>query len=83
MRHTFRRFTYCVVPFCAATLSGCASLELQPVKAWERGTLAKPEMQFAANPGLDRALYKTFAAKEAGQGSGSAGGVKRRSASPP
>jgi hypothetical protein len=55
-------------------LQGCASLQMQEVKAWERGTLAQTDMQFGANPGLDRALYKTFAAKEAAQGSGKAGG---------
>jgi hypothetical protein len=70
-----KRIVRCVFAASSlAVLGGCASLEMQSVKAWERGTLAKPEMQFAANPGLDRALYKTFAAKEAGQGSGSAGG---------
>ncbi len=70
-----RKVFVCLVLSSAALTCGCsASLKLTEVKPWERGTLARPEMQFSANPGLDRALYKTFAAKEAGIGSGTAGG---------
>jgi hypothetical protein len=70
-----RKLFVCSVFSTMALTCGCsASLKMAEVKPWERGTLAKPEMQLGANPGLDRALYKTFAAKEAGIGSGTAGG---------
>lgn len=57
--------------FCAACmlLAGCA-----PVAAWERGTLAKPEMALDADP-LDSALDNhVYFSKEASSGGNSASG---------
>ena len=50
-------------------LSGC-----QPVQAWERGTLAKPEMAVDANP-METALNNhIYFSKEASNGGHSATG---------
>jgi hypothetical protein len=50
-------------------LTGCA-----PVAAWERGTLAKPEMALDADP-LDSALDNhVYFSKEASSGGNSASG---------
>ncbi|HTR01257.1 MAG TPA: DUF4266 domain-containing protein [Candidatus Acidoferrum sp.] len=53
----------------AALLSACT-----PVAAWERGTLAKPEMALTPDP-LDAALHDhVYFSKEASSGGNSASG---------
>ncbi len=52
-------------------ISGCA-----PVKPWERGTLAKPEMQFgsdALNDAYDDHIYFSKEASSGGRGFGGGG----------
>ena len=52
-------------------VSGCA-----PVKPWERGTLAKPEMQFgsdALNDAYDDHIYFSKEASSGGRGFGGGG----------
>jgi hypothetical protein len=55
----------------AASLIGCAAAPVQP---WERGFLARTDMRLDANPGVDKALGKTFAAKESSSGGAGVGG---------
>jgi hypothetical protein len=53
-------------------LSGCASM--QPPKPWEKGQLAKPEMQFDADPINARLADHIYTSKEAGSGGYGVGG---------
>jgi hypothetical protein len=53
-------------------LSGCATL--QPPKPWEKGQLAKPEMQFDADPLNARLTDHIYTSKEAGSGGYGVGG---------
>ena len=53
-------------------LSGCATL--QPPKPWEKGQLAKPEMQFDADPIDARLADHIYTSKEAGSGGHGVGG---------
>lgn len=53
-------------------LSGCATL--QPPKPWEKGQLAKPEMQFDADPIDGRLADHIYTSKEAGSGGYGVGG---------
>jgi len=53
--------------------SGC---EMQPVKPWERGTLAKPSMQLTPDEvenALDEHIYFSKEASTGGQGIGGGG----------
>ena len=51
-------------------ISGCSSVE-----PWERGNLAKPEMQIGSDPVDDLLLEQVFYSKEAASGGvGAAGG---------
>ncbi len=43
-----RKFAACCL-LSSSVLGGCA---IEPVKAWERGQLAEPEMAWAVDPGL-------------------------------
>jgi len=55
-----------------AVASGCSA----PVKPWERGTLAKPEMQFgseALNDAYDDHVYFSKEASSGGRGFGGGG----------
>ena len=45
-----------------------------PVAPYQRGYLAREDMALDANPGMMKALEKTFAAKEAASGGASVGG---------
>lgn len=56
-----------LVLIATALGAGCAN-----VNAWQRGHLARPDMQLAGDP-LAKALNKTYAAKEAGTGSAGVG----------
>ena len=53
-------------------LSGCATM--QPPKPWEKGQLAKPEMQFDADPINARLADHIYTSKEAGSGGYGVGG---------
>ena len=53
----------------ALALSACA-----PVAAYQRGYLARDDMALDGNPGMAKALEKTFAAKEAASGGATVGG---------
>lgn len=53
----------------ALAASACA-----PVAPYQRGYLARDDMALDANPGMMKALEKTFAAKEAASGGASVGG---------
>ena len=56
--------------FVAFFISGCSSVE-----PWERGNLAKPEMQISSDPVDDLLLEQVFYSKEAASGGvGAAGG---------
>ncbi len=64
-----------VVAAALALLSaaGCATME--PPKAWEKGELAKPSMQFDYNPNTQRYTEHIYESKEkAGGGVGVGGG---------
>ena len=45
-----------------------------PVAPYQRGYLARDDMALDANPGMMKALEKTFAAKEGASGGASVGG---------
>jgi hypothetical protein len=53
-------------------LCGCASM--QPPKPWEKGQLAKPAMQFDADPIDARLADHIYTSKEAGSGGYGVGG---------
>jgi hypothetical protein len=53
-------------------LSGCATM--QAPKPWEKGQLAKPEMQFDADPADARLADHIYTSKEAGSGGRGVGG---------
>jgi hypothetical protein len=53
-------------------LSGCATM--QPPKPWEKGQLAKPQMQFDADPMNARLADHIYTSKEAGSGGYGVGG---------
>lgn len=53
-------------------LCGCASM--QPPKPWEKGQLAKPAMQFDADPIDARLADHVYTSKEAGSGGYGVGG---------
>ena len=56
--------------FVVFFISGCSSVE-----PWERGNLAKPEMQIGSDPVDDLLLEQVFYSKEASSGGvGAAGG---------
>lgn len=55
---------------CTSVLSGCSS-----VSAWQKGTLARPEMTFVPDPLAQRISDHTYFAKEAtSSGSSVSGG---------
>ncbi len=69
MMKTLRLFLLAALALSAALLAGCT-----PVAAWERGTLAKPEMALDADP-LGNALDShVYFSKEASSGGNSASG---------
>jgi hypothetical protein len=56
------------------SLSGCAMLEVEPVKPWEKGHLARPEMALEAEPLLGNYRRHVQFSKEAASGEVSASG---------
>ena len=55
-----------------ALLAGCATLE--PPKPWEKGQLAKPEMQFSADRLEARMNQHVYTSKEGASGGDAIGG---------
>lgn len=54
------------------SLSGCAWIE--PVKPWEKGILAKPEMTFESDRLDTEYVEHTYSSKEAASGGAGVGG---------
>lgn len=55
---------------CLVFLTGC----MQSVKPWERGFLAKPQMQLDTDPERSKIMKHTFSSKEAATGGYGVGG---------
>jgi hypothetical protein len=63
----------CVASILVAVASGgCATMA--PPQPWERGTLARPEMQFDPDPLDTKITQHIYASKEAATGGYGAGG---------
>jgi len=62
----------CAAIALVALLSGCATM--QPPKPWEKGQLAKPQMQFDADPMNARLTDHIYTSKEAASGGYGVGG---------
>jgi hypothetical protein len=56
----------------AAAVTGCATLA--PTQPWEKGTLARPEMQFDPDPLDTKITQHIYTSKEAAAGGYGAGG---------
>ena len=56
----------------AMALAGCATMS--PPQPWERGTLARPEMQFDPDPLDTKITQHIYTSKEAATGGYGAGG---------
>lgn len=56
----------------AATVSGCATMA--PPQPWEKGALARPDMQFDPDPLDTRITQHIYMSKEAATGGYGAGG---------
>ena len=56
----------------AAAVAGCATMA--PPQPWEKGTLARPEMQFDPDPLDTRITQHIYTSKEAASGGYGAGG---------
>ena len=69
---TSRRTRTCLVVIAVALLAGCATM--QPPKPWEKGYLARPEMQFDADPMNARLSDHIYTSKEAASGGYGVGG---------
>jgi hypothetical protein len=57
---------------CAILVAGCASI--QPPKPWEKGNLARPQMQFDPDPLSARLEQHIYTSKEAATGGYGVGG---------
>jgi hypothetical protein len=66
------RVRWVALVVCAWVLGGCATLA--PPQPWEKGTLARPEMQFDPDPLDTRITQHIYASKEAATGGYGAGG---------
>ncbi|MGH8713608.1 MAG: DUF4266 domain-containing protein [Casimicrobiaceae bacterium] len=62
----------CVAAALVALVSACATV--QPPKPWEKGQLARPEMQFDADPMNARLADHIYTSKEAASGGYGVGG---------
>jgi ABC-type uncharacterized transport system auxiliary subunit len=67
-----RRRGALVALLIAATLCGCATMA--PPQPWEKGTLARPEMQFDPDPLATKIDQHIYTSKEAATGGYGAGG---------
>jgi hypothetical protein len=70
--HRVPRSRRCAAVALILLLCGCASM--QPPKPWEKGQLAKPAMQFDADPSDVRLADHIYTSKEAGSGGYGVGG---------
>ena len=62
----------CVLAALVLPLMGCITIE--PVQAWEKGNLAKPEMTFDSDP-LDKGFKEhIYSSKESASGGSGVGG---------
>jgi hypothetical protein len=61
-----------VAGLVATALSGCATVA--PPQPWEKGTLARPDMQFDPDPLDAKITQHIYASKEAATGGYGAGG---------
>ena len=61
-----------VLALIACALAGCASME--PPKAWEKGNLARPEMQFDYDRLDTKTQQHIYTSKEAATGGYGVGG---------
>ncbi len=61
----------CAVLTCAALLGACSTA---PVKAWERGDLARPDMAWEPDPMRTALRDHIHVSKEAASGGASTGG---------
>ena len=66
-----QRHTILALAPLLAVLGGCSSLGVQP---WERGTLAKPEMELNSQPIVSALDDHIYFSKEASSGGRSFGG---------
>ena len=66
-----KRHTMLVLAPLLVVLGGCSSLGVQP---WERGTLAKPEMELNSQPIVSALDDHIYFSKEASSGGRSFGG---------
>ena len=67
-----RVLAWCGALALALPLMGC--LTVAPVQAWEKGTLAKPDMTFDSEP-LDRVFKEhIYSSKESASGGSGVGG---------
>jgi hypothetical protein len=57
---------------CALLATGCASIA--PPQAWEKGNLARPDMQFDADPLAARIEQHIYTSREAATGGYGVGG---------
>ena len=67
-----RRACGAIVGALALAAAGCASF--QPPQPWEKGTLARPEMQFDPDPLEARIQQHVYTSKEAATGGYGVGG---------
>ena len=70
--HLVRPARHCAALAMIVLLCGCASI--QPPKPWQKGDLAKPAMQFDADPIDARLADHVYTSKEAGSGGYGVGG---------
>lgn len=61
-----------VLALVACALAGCASME--PPKPWEKGNLARPDMQFDYDRLESKTLQHIYTSKEAASGGYGVGG---------
>ena len=69
-----RGLCHCALILLATVIAGCATVA--PPKPWEKGALARPEMQFDADPlqsKLDQHIYTSKEAAAGGYGAGGGG----------
>lgn len=69
-----RRVARVAAAVTSVVLCACAQLPLEPVNAWDKGNLAKPDMTFESNP-LEAAYREhIYASKENASGGTGVGG---------
>jgi hypothetical protein len=69
MKRTLKAIALLAIGASCALLAGCAN-----VKAYERGNLSQPEMQFDADFSATKLSQQMYAAKEAASGGYTTGG---------